>query len=328
MSEDENQGPELEELATACAEAMSAILAEQATATLSIEAGDADEIAPASLWDGDGPFASAFLHFKGESFEALHLWLSEAGAHALVALAGGADAASLASRQDEAAPGAASLDECTALVERLATAAAQAIGEPLGIAPGAFGDLVLIASEAELGERLGSADCPHFVIDVAVEDSDDIAIDVLLSSAAPRGGAGYRGVVVIEPDGESLRQAQSLENELGRPIVGQAPAEVRTDALDAYANADAIVVAWDLGTFCGLELAEQIRHVRSLDDVPLALSHEEPTAAMVRAALRASADTFLHKPYDAAELRERLHLAEGASDDASGRPAEQDSDDS
>lgn len=80
----------------------------------------------------------------------------------------------------------------------------------------------------------------------------------------------------------------------------------------------AFVIPMSLGTQSGLDLVEALRRREHGADVAIAVADEQPTRRKVIAALRAGASTFLHRPYDADEVRERLGHVLEARDAADG----------
>jgi len=124
--------------------------------------------------------------------------------------------------------------------------------------------------------------------------------------AASSGGGEPASVVFVDLCDEDRDAAEDLEEALGWPVWTLEPGELRADELDELGEAGAIVIDWDLGVRPGLAYLEVFRNDERTRHIPVIMASARPTAAMVRAALHAGAESFVTKPWDAAELRSRL----------------------
>jgi DNA-binding NarL/FixJ family response regulator len=116
-------------------------------------------------------------------------------------------------------------------------------------------------------------------------------------------------LVVIDADTEERARVEGFAEALGRPVHAIAPDALRPSALADLANAAAVVVSWDLGGRAGLDVLDAIARRQGATRPRMALASEAATRAMVAAAVRAGAQGFLSRPYDADEL---AALLEGA----------------
>ncbi len=109
----------------------------------------------------------------------------------------------------------------------------------------------------------------------------------------------------IDASEEERERVEELEAELERQVMGLDPNDMIPGETEDLAAAAVVIVAWDLGGRPGLELVESLLWNEETEAVPILMASEAPTRGMVTAALRAGARSFLHRPYDAAEIRRR-----------------------
>jgi CheY-like chemotaxis protein len=168
---------------------------------------------------------------------------------------------------------------------------------------------------------LGAEQLLRIRFDLSIGDFPRGHLEVLISDAeASAGGAGAGPIFVIDPSEEERKRVEALATQLARSVTGLDPNELLPDDRENLAKASAVVVAWDLGGRAGLELVESLVWDERTQGVPILMASEAPTRGMVLAALRAGARSFVHRPYDAAEVRRRAYgeIAETAATDGSG----------
>ena len=124
-------------------------------------------------------------------------------------------------------------------------------------------------------------------------------------------------VAVIDPILEERQKAEELEEDLDFSILALDPQDVDPEDFDELAEAGAYFVEWDLGVRSGLEVLEALRADERTLGKPIVMASAAPTASMVKTALAAGADGFIHKPYRADELKARLTRLPIASPDYS-----------
>ena len=122
------------------------------------------------------------------------------------------------------------------------------------------------------------------------------------SDAAPEAKPERLPLVVIDADAGERARVEGFADALGRPVHGIAPDSVLPSSLAEFARGAGVVVAWDLGGRSGLDLLDAIARVAGTARPRMALAAEGATRAMVVAAVRAGAQGFLSRPYDADEL--------------------------
>ncbi len=121
------------------------------------------------------------------------------------------------------------------------------------------------------------------------------------SEDAPAGAVVFIDAAPPDPD-----RGQEIEAALGRSCHWLEPAALNADAMEDLAQAAAIVIAFDLGGRCGLDLLEAFSRDERTHGVRMAIATATPTRGSVAAALRAGARSVLFQPYDAEEIDRRL----------------------
>lgn len=141
-------------------------------------------------------------------------------------------------------------------------------------------------------------------------------------SEADGAGASDAPLVVVDPDPEGRRKAESLAEALGRRVWALDPAELGCHSFDELGESRAVVLAWDLGGVVALDLLEDLRGDPRTEAVPVALATPAPTRDLVLTSLRWGAATVLHQPLDAGEIARRLGLGDPGEAGGGGEDAE------
>lgn len=127
-------------------------------------------------------------------------------------------------------------------------------------------------------------------------------------------------LVVIDPDPSDREAAEDLEDALGRPVWAVDPEQLTAASFEEFADAAAIVLAWQQGVSSGLDILPALFEHPATAQARVALAAESFTRRKVATALRAGADTVVSKPYVASELAARLGLGmtsgDGVEDEA------------
>lgn len=118
-------------------------------------------------------------------------------------------------------------------------------------------------------------------------------------------GALAAGAVCLLDPALPPEESEALATKLGRPVLTVDPRQLGED-LEPLHGALAIVVPWDVGIQHGLDLVETVRRCEPTRAARVLVAAVEPTRSMVLAALRAGADGFVFRPYEADELGARL----------------------
>ena len=107
---------------------------------------------------------------------------------------------------------------------------------------------------------------------------------------------------------------------LGRPVWAVDPEQLTAASFEEFADAAAIVLAWQQGVSSGLDILPALFEHPATAQARVALAAESFTRRKVATALRAGADTVVSKPYVASELAARLGLGmtsgDGVEDEA------------
>ncbi len=171
---------------------------------------------------------------------------------------------------------------------------------------------------------LGAEQLLRISLDLSIEGFPRGQLEILVPDDSVDGEAGERDeeagpIFVIDPSEEERAGIEELEAELARRVTGLDPDEMVHGERGELEDAAAVIVAWDLGGRPGLELVESLAWDEGMEAVPILMASEAPTRGMVTAALRAGARSFVHRPYDAAEIRRRAF-----GEDVEPEPTEQD----
>gem|GEM_PF-2993841 len=142
------------------------------------------------------------------------------------------------------------------------------------------------------------AELPALRLDVLLPRSEDASLEVESGEELP--------VLYVDAATDARDQAEDLGEAIGREVQALAPADLSPEDPGPVAEAGAVVVAYDLGGRSGIEFVEHWAQDARTAAVPVLVAAEQPTREMVMAALRAGARSFLMKPLEADELRQRL----------------------
>ncbi|MDJ0847885.1 MAG: hypothetical protein QNK04_05790 [Myxococcota bacterium] len=169
------------------------------------------------------------------------------------------------------------------------------------------------------GDEVG--DAPADAEETPAAEAPESAEGAAERSASDEGASESEAALLFLDPRLEESEAQALEGALGRPVRVCSEDDVN----EAVAEAQALVVPFELPTRSGLEWVEAIRlRERSCDPprppLPIIVVSKAPTRARVLLALRAGASSFAFQPYDADELRVRLEsvAASGATASACG----------
>ena len=121
-------------------------------------------------------------------------------------------------------------------------------------------------------------------------------------------------LVVIDGSEDDRIAIEALEDDLELPVWAIDPEQISVAGFEELSDAAAILVDWDLGAYSGLEMLQALRTHPTTARMRIALASANATRRRVMTALRHGADTFVMKPYDAAEIRARLGFATEAPD--------------
>lgn len=172
-------------------------------------------------------------------------------------------------------------------------------------------DTAAAASEPKAGDsRDGAgatnADSASNAAGVTPSASDDSEVAGGDASSIASDDAPPGAVVFIDAAPPEAERGQEIETALGRTCHWMDPGTLNADAMEDLARAAAIVIAFDLGNRCGLDLLESLQRDERTRGVRMAIGSAAPTHGSVAAALRAGARTFLCQPYDTTEIERRL----------------------
>lgn len=181
------------------------------------------------------------------------------------------------------------------------------------------GRLDVLASRAFAQRWLGVA--PATVDGAApAEDAASSTLEAPGSGGSQHGGVSVEpeetatgSILLVDPSPDERARADDLEIELAIPVRALDPAERGAISIGAFAEARAIVVAWDLAGRSGLELAESLACDPRTQHVPVLLTASVVTRNMAEAACRAGAVGFLIKPWDAQALAQHLRRPQPAA---------------
>ncbi len=296
----------LETLAESYASACSQDLASLLSAEVELRGALVDSVSAEEAAAQPG----AILHLRCRTLEEppvpVHITVPRPDAVALAGLQLGEDASALKTRREE--PMQADYLAAFEGVMKLAVAVlGRLFEEELARGPLELESTTEIEEPGSDPSWLGAQQLLRVSFDLSVGDFPKGQLEVLLpeggEAATPGEDAGP--IFVIDPSEDERQQVEELEAELARRVTGLDPNELVPDQREELATASLVIVAWDLGGRPGLELVESLAWDEQTEGVPILMSSEAPTRGMVAAALRAGAQSFLHRPYDANEIRRR-----------------------
>ena len=198
-------------------------------------------------------------------------------------------------------------------VMKLATAVLSRLLEPHGIGGLQLQDARPLEDASTDTSWLGDATQWCIRLELDIEGFDAASLMLLLEQAGGEsaGDAPVEdlSVVIVDSDGDERDRIEEVGEEKGREIAAIDPADFDDDSRESIEEADAVIVAWQLGGRSGLELVEHlVRHEQTSGTAAL-LAHDQPTRAMVEIALRAGARGFVRRPYDLAEIEKAVEAA-------------------
>ncbi len=248
---------------------------------------------------------------EGEPARSLHVLVPVADAVGMGALQAGGegDAVTEAREGGDFAAHAEAFGE----VMKLAAAVLSKLLEPHGVGPLALQDARPLEDAASDTSWLGDAAQWCLRLELGVEGFDGAPLLVLLEKVEGDGEADAAledlSVVIIDPDGEERDRIEEVGEQKGREIAAIDPAEFDDDSRESIEEADAVIVAWQLGGRSGLELVEHLVRHEQTSGTPALLAHDLAHRGMVESALRAGARGFVLRPYDVEEIEKAVTAA-------------------
>ncbi len=116
-------------------------------------------------------------------------------------------------------------------------------------------------------------------------------------------------VIIIDSDGEERDRIEEEGEEKDKEVEAIDPSDFDDDSLESIEEADAVIVAWQLGGRSGLEFVEHLVHNEQTSGTVALLAHEKATRGMVESALRSGARGFVLRPYDLGEIQKAVAAA-------------------
>ena len=298
----------------AFAEAAGSDLSELLGQPVRVEAGALDSGDRDALLGAEAEHLVATLHSREDAPKPVFLVLARPLA---AALAGARLGESVPEGGALPEPAQEAFDECAKL-----------LGAALGRVLTGLGELPEVAHETSAfaaaggGEEAGLPAGPHRrqLFRVGLEDgtAGELALwspeDTASAWFGPGPGASAASgeglpLAVVHPDAEVRNAAEDLGDALGRAVWTLDPAEFGSHSFDELCEAEAVIVAWDLGGISGLDLVESLRRDPRTAGRRVAIATEAPTRESVLAALRWGAATVLQLPLEAGEVKQRLGLS-------------------
>jgi CheY-like chemotaxis protein len=272
---------------------------------------DVSALPAGSIADDDEPIVDQLFRVNGElpSFAHAVLPLPQALALAGVARKLEGDALESALRGSFDA-------EARAALESVMRALADAVQRVLGARGRAGLEVQDVREVPEPSSDPSWLDADGFLrarFRLAVEGASEGRVDLLLADASNEAAEAVasRCVCFVEPGEAQRRALGELARGLGFRPLGLEPADLHGEPDERVLGAAALVVPFDLAGSAGLELVEALADDPRLADVPIVVAGERPTREQVWAALRAGARSFVARPYDPSELRQRILAARG-----------------
>lgn len=155
-----------------------------------------------------------------------------------------------------------------------------------------------------------AGDCAAVALALEIEGHEPVTLHLVVGVS---GTSSALVLFVVEPDDDARERLEEQIEALEREIQVVAPEELDDDAFDAMADAQGIVVAWDLAGRSGIELIEHLARESATREATLVLSHVQPSRVDVEVALRAGAHSMVMRPYDIEELDTAIRRARGES---------------
>ena len=116
-------------------------------------------------------------------------------------------------------------------------------------------------------------------------------------------------ILVVDDDGVSRKVAAQAAGRMGHEVVS-ASGGAEAWALLEREDFDVLLTDWIMPGFDGIDLCERVRERPHRRFVYLMLVTQRNKTEDIVTGILAGADDFISKPYEAAELKARLHAAE------------------
>ena len=116
-------------------------------------------------------------------------------------------------------------------------------------------------------------------------------------------------ILVVDDDGISRKVAAQASGRMGHEVV-TASGGAEAWALLEKEDFDVLLTDWIMPSVDGLELCERVRAREHRRFIYVMLVTQRNKTEDVVTGILAGADDFISKPYEAAELKARLHAAE------------------
>jgi len=306
------------ELALACGEELGKCLGK----AVEVAFVDVSALPAASVADDDEPIVDQLLRTNGEPPAFAHAVLRLPNALALAGIARKLEGDALESAQR----GNFDAEARTAL-QTVLRGVADAIQRVLGTQGFAAVEVQDAREVPEPSSDPSWLDAEGFLrarFRMSVEGASEAQLDLLFADASNEAveAAAVRSVCFVEVAEAERRALPELARGLGFRPVGLEPAELRGEPDERLLGAAALVIPFDLAGSAGLELVEALAGDPRLAAVPIVVACERPTREQVWAALRAGARSFVVRPYDAGELRQRILAARGEPNEGGAVPSE------
>lgn len=146
----------------------------------------------------------------------------------------------------------------------------------------------------------------RFQLSLQWEDEPDARLQILLPASADASlEAAAQSLIFIEVRSDEFDRLEVIGNALTCDLCVEPP-QAFLESLDSELDGAVVIVPWEIGGRSGLELVEMLSRDERMVGLRIAMSSEAPTRGMVAAAMRAGAETFLHRPYLREEVEDRL----------------------
>lgn len=116
-------------------------------------------------------------------------------------------------------------------------------------------------------------------------------------------------ILVVDDDGISRKVAAQAAGRMGHDVVTACGGEEAWKLLESE-DYDVLLTDWIMPVVDGLDLCERVRARRGRPFIYVMLVTQRNKTEDVVTGILAGADDFISKPYEAAELKARLHAAE------------------
>lgn len=116
-------------------------------------------------------------------------------------------------------------------------------------------------------------------------------------------------ILVVDDDGISRKVAAQAAGRMGHEVVTASGGEEAWRLLESE-DFDVLLTDWIMPVVDGLDLCERVRSREGRPFLYVMLVTQRNKTEDVVTGILAGADDFISKPYEAAELKARLHAAE------------------